>query len=497
MTKKNIERLLLYLIIIIPILCISFNNELQVYATENKSNLDKEENLISSVEEEIVKDIEEKPILATELDLGDYESEMFAGDTQLLYITVIPVNADDQTLAYKSSNQEVAKVNGIGRITALKVGITTITVSCGDISENFTLTVSEKVEETETKVPVTDIEIGDHEDEFNVDESINLSATVLPIAATEQTITYKSSNPSIATVSSTGEVKGISAGGVTIYITAGDYTKQVQLTVKVATIKIEVNSTYVILKPEETFTLKSSIMPHDASSSAITYKSLDSNIASVSSNGTIEAINTGNTTIIVSNDDTSKAVTVIVNDYEEIESSLVSNDNIQKSSKSEYPLEVSVDAYEVISQDMLKYIYQNKETLTIKGPNYTIRINGEDIVNYHNEFYTGLDFKQEEKGISFVLNEGNNLCGPINIEFQDEKLQGRYLYLYNEAKEKYYLVNVDDMGQLKLDTAGNYMITEVKTSGFRINWIVVICVSFILLGLVIVYIVTKKKHWFW
>ena len=69
--------------------------------------------------------------------------------------------------------------------------------------------------------------------------------------------------------------------------------------------------------------------------------------------------------------------------------------------------------------------------------------------------------------------------------------------MYNEAKEKYYLVNVDDMGQLKLDTAGNYMITEVKTSGFRINWIVVICVSFILLGLVIVYIVTKKKHWFW
>ena len=95
---------------------------------------------------------------------------MFAGDTQLLYITVIPVNADDQTLAYKSSNQEVAKVNGIGRITALKVGTTTITVSCGDISENFTLTVSEKVEETETKVPVTDIEIGDHEDELNVDE---------------------------------------------------------------------------------------------------------------------------------------------------------------------------------------------------------------------------------------------------------------------------------------------------------------------------------------
>ena len=48
MKKKNIKRLLLYLIIIIPVLFISFNNEIQVYATENKSNLDKEENLISS-----------------------------------------------------------------------------------------------------------------------------------------------------------------------------------------------------------------------------------------------------------------------------------------------------------------------------------------------------------------------------------------------------------------------------------------------------------------
>lgn len=38
---------------------------------------------------------------------------------------------------------------------------------------------------------------------------MNIAVTVLPMDATEQAVTFKSSNTSIATVSSTGEVRDI------------------------------------------------------------------------------------------------------------------------------------------------------------------------------------------------------------------------------------------------------------------------------------------------
>ena len=146
---------------------------------------------------------------------------------------------------------------------------------------------------------------------------------------------------------------------------------------------------------------------------------------------------------------------------------------------------------------MLKYIYQNKGILTIKGPNYTIRINGEDIINYHNEFNTELELSEEENGFSFILNDGNNLCGPISIEFNDDDLKGKYLYLYNEAKDKYNLVKAENLGELKLDTAGKYMITELKMGGFSVNCLLLVLASILLIGLLLVYIVTKKNYWFW
>ena len=69
----------------------------------------------------------EELIQPEELDLGDYLVEMTVGDKQLLVVTILPMNASEFELSYHSSNTEVATVNGMGRITALKKGKTKIT----------------------------------------------------------------------------------------------------------------------------------------------------------------------------------------------------------------------------------------------------------------------------------------------------------------------------------------------------------------------------------
>lgn len=82
------------------------------------------------------------------------------------------------------------------------------------------------VQDMEQNILVTDIEISDHEEEVEVGKTINLTATALPANATESTITFRSSDINIATVTSGGEVKGISKGYVTIYVSAGSIIKE-------------------------------------------------------------------------------------------------------------------------------------------------------------------------------------------------------------------------------------------------------------------------------
>ena len=149
-------------------------------------------------------------------------------------------------------------------------------------------TVAPDIEELE-HIPVTDIVVADYEDVLEVDSTLNISATVLPNTATEQTVRYSSSNIAVATVTQTGEVKGISAGKVTIILSCGEIEKRLDLTVKVSAKLIEVNRDYVLLKPGETFQLKATISPQDASDKTLAYSSGDSAIATISNNGLITA----------------------------------------------------------------------------------------------------------------------------------------------------------------------------------------------------------------
>ncbi len=164
---------------------------------------------------------EQENIEVTELDLGDYSSEMAVGEKQLLNVTVLPFTATERTCSYTSSIPEVATVNGLGRIIASKVGSTEIKAVCGGKSASFVLKVVESRD-----IKVTDIEIADYQQELEVGRTMRLSTTIQPLEASNNPIKYQSSNPAIATVSSSGEVKGIAKGSVRIYMSAGDVTKE-------------------------------------------------------------------------------------------------------------------------------------------------------------------------------------------------------------------------------------------------------------------------------
>lgn len=416
---------------------------------------------------------------------------------------------------------------GINVINCMAVSITDKEyANDDDMGAESEITQNVPIEE-ETTVGVSDIEISAYEKELYVDGTMSLTANVLPSNATNPAIKYVSGDENIATVSSTGEIRGISPGNVSITLQAENIIKKLDITVKVKTTSIDISNNYIVLKKGETYHLKATAQPDNASQE-ISYKSNNSGIATVSGNGDIMAENTGNTTIIVSNGDLSNAVTVIVNeafnsnvqensamseseekedtpekvllrkimemkDSETQDSETQNSENKNTESKI---IEISSKDIPVITSDILKALHENNIELSISGGDYKIIIKGKDIVNYDNELLTNVDSAETGKGMQITINENKPLPGRLTLTVNNDK-HYKYLYKYNGAKKKYEQINAKDTKQIEMDLEGKYLLTNKTMNNYKISIIIIAGVCGVSVVFSIIYVILKKKYWFW
>ena len=221
---------------------------------------------------------------------------------------------------------------------------------------------------------------------------------------------------------------------------------------------------------------------------------MDTSVATVSKTGVVTAQGTGSTTILVSNQDTTVAVSVIVNKSVVYEKH-IEDRQADTTNKQVHKEIVDASKQKVINSEMLRYLYETKQVLKITGDGYTIEIDGKDIVNDKNEFFTDLALAKEAGKTRFVLNRGKGLCGKITVYLEEPV--GRYLYLYNESEEKYELLDID-IRELELTTPGEYQLCETKLKPHKKIIIYGIAAGVILSLLGSMgYILLKKKYWFW
>jgi len=161
------------------------------------------------------------------------------GETGSLTATVAPSNASDKTLTWKSSDTSVATVSN-GTVTAKAVGTATITATSNNgKSATATVTVSKD------DVAVTSVSVSPTSLNLTVGDTGELTATVSPSNATDKTLTWISSNTSVATVSD-GAVTAKAAGTATITATSNNgkvATATVNVTSPVNTLKVSDFST--------------------------------------------------------------------------------------------------------------------------------------------------------------------------------------------------------------------------------------------------------------
>ena len=84
-------------------------------------------------------------------------------------------------------------------------------------------------------VPVTGVSLNKSETTLTVGDTAQLTATVTPTNATNQNVTWESSNPSVATVDQSGKVTAVTPGEATITVTTEDGSKTATCTVIVHT----------------------------------------------------------------------------------------------------------------------------------------------------------------------------------------------------------------------------------------------------------------------
>ena len=166
-------------------------------------------------------------VSVTGITLNKNSTTLVVGGTETLTATVSPNNATNKNVTWTSSNTSVATVSN-GTITAKKAGSATITVKTEDGNKTATcsVTVNSNI------VSVTGVSLNKNSLTLDIGDTETLTATISPSNATNQNVTWTSSNTGVATVSN-GIVSAISAGTSIITVKTSDGNKTATCTVTV------------------------------------------------------------------------------------------------------------------------------------------------------------------------------------------------------------------------------------------------------------------------
>jgi len=237
------------------------------------------------------------PVPAASVTLSQTELILRKGATAKLTATVLPTDATNKKVRWSSNNTAVAIVES-GTVAALSAGNATITVTTED--GNYTARCEVVVTDP---IPVSGVSLSQTELSLVKGATATLTATVLPSDATNQKVTWHSTNTAVAIVEN-GIVTAVSAGNATITVTTedGNHTARCEVTVTVSATGVTLSKTELSLVKGATATLTATVAPSDATNKKITWSSTNTSVATVE-NGTVTAVFAGNATITVTTED--------------------------------------------------------------------------------------------------------------------------------------------------------------------------------------------------
>ena len=248
--------------------------------------------------------VNSKAVSVESVSLDRKDLALTVGESATLTATVFPSNATDKNVRWTSTNTSVVSVVN-GKVTALKVGSATITVTTydGKKTANCQVSVNPKI------VNVESVSLDRTELALTEGESTTLTAVVSPSNATDRNVRWSSSDATVASVVN-GKVTALKAGSATVTVTTedGGRTASCRVTVKSKVVNVEsvsLNKSSVALIAGESVTLVVTVSPSNATNKNVSWHSSDKSVATVS-NGRVTALKAGSAVITVTAEDGGK-----------------------------------------------------------------------------------------------------------------------------------------------------------------------------------------------
>ncbi len=229
---------------------------------------------------------------ATKVKMNKTKATLIKG--QKLQLKLI---GNKKKVKWSSSNKKVATVSNKGKVTAKAKGKATITARVG--SKRYVCKIT--VETPKISKKSITLEVGE--------------TYALKISGTKQKVKWKTSNNSVASVSSKGKITARKAGNATITATVGSKKYTCKVTVKakepdkpevVRVSEVKLNILEYTMETGESVQLTAKINPSNATDKTVTWSSSNANVATVTNTGLVNGKSAGTAIITVKTNDGGK-----------------------------------------------------------------------------------------------------------------------------------------------------------------------------------------------
>lgn len=241
---------------------------------------------------------------------NDYQHMgLFVGGSGKIRYSVLPSNATNTNVTFKSLNEKVVIVDANGVVTGVSEG-----------NADIVITTEEGGFEAKCTVRVDGIDargterVGDKTVTMGLNQTRQLQVKITPSDTTNKNVQWTSSNNSVATVDSNGVVTSKNSGSTIITATTHNGLKtEFFIEVETPVTNITLNSNEINLNPGGTFKLDATVNPSNASNKNIKWISANESIATVDQSGNVTADVAGTTYISAVSADGKVIATCTVN----------------------------------------------------------------------------------------------------------------------------------------------------------------------------------------
>jgi uncharacterized protein YjdB len=192
---------------------------------------------------------------------------------------------------------------------------------------------------------VTGIKLNTNSLSLQVGDVYYANATITPNTATDQTVTWKSKNAKVASVTSDGKITAVSAGTTTITATtANNLSAEIEITVEQPVTGVSLNYKSQTILVGVSFDLKAVLEPAKATNEGVSWSSDDTKIATVSSSGTVTGVSAGTTLITCTTTDGGYKASCVVIVKEPVTSLTIDKNKKKLGIKKTFKITATVDS---------------------------------------------------------------------------------------------------------------------------------------------------------